>query len=165
MCSPSPPCLFQLHLIYSLYWLCLYHLLLEATLPKLYTKKSIFKTLANYCASIQTMLRCLIAWFDIIYYEIIKGCNGEESINHRSRNCIPNRLFFFPLIRDKYHCLLFSKSKKKTKKKELRKLKLIFPVTPINFTPFLTKFAVAWLRSSTIKRLLSAGEIESLLLL
>ena len=51
-------------------------LLLETMLPKLYTKKSIFKTLANNCSSIPTMLGRLIAWFDIVYYEIIKGWDG-----------------------------------------------------------------------------------------
>lgn len=56
-------------------------LLLGTTLPKLCTKKSIFKTLESNCSSIETRLRCLIASFNIMYNEIIKGCDGGKPAN------------------------------------------------------------------------------------
>lgn len=117
-------------------------LLLETMLPKLYTKKSIFKTLANNCSSIPTMLGRLIAWFDIVYYEIIKGWDGggEASITEASIGYWFDRAFCPHQETNAAvsSCPSVFKKVQVTKKEKgggsWGKLSYFFPVTPINFS-------------------------------
>lgn len=75
------------------------------------------------------MLRCLIPWFDIMYYEIIKGYDGGENMTHSLlKLCLrTGDIVFLSLVEHKYHFLTSSITCQKSKKKRVDETEVNFP--------------------------------------